>query len=91
VPIEVIPEALVIAQQGLRELGAKEIAIRSGSGKHGPVITEGGNIILDASFNDIDLNLEDKIKSITGVVESGLFVGYISEVLIADANGVKSF
>lgn len=91
VPVEVIPEALVIAQQGLRGLGAKEIVIRSGSGKHGPVITEGGNIILDAVFNDIGLNLEDKIKSITGVVESGLFVGYISEVLIADANGVKSF
>ena len=90
VPVEVIPEALVLARHGLIDLGAKEIIIRTGSGKHGPVITERGNIILDANFSDIEVSLETQIKSITGVVESGLFIGYVSEVLIADASGVKS-
>jgi ribose 5-phosphate isomerase A len=90
VPVEVIPEALVLARHGLIDLGAKEIIIRTGSGKHGPVITERGNIILDANFSDIEVSLETQIKSIAGVVESGLFIGYVSEVLVADAGGVKS-
>lgn len=90
VPVEVIPEGLVLAEAGLRELGATEISMRTGSGKHGPVITESGNIVLDATFPAIDASLEGKIKLITGVVESGLFCGYISEVLVADASGVRS-
>lgn len=91
IPVEVIPEAVVLAEAGLRALGATEITMRSGSGKHGPIITERGNLILDAIFSKVSSTLEGEIKSITGVVESGLFVGYISEVLVADANGITSF
>ena len=91
IPVEVIPEGLLVAQQGLRDLGATELVIRTGSGKHGPVITEKGNLIVDASFRTIEQGLERDIKSLTGVVESGLFVGYISEVLVANSKGVTSF
>lgn len=90
VPVEVIPEALILAQDGLRALGASELVLRSGSGKHGPVITERGNIIIDATFPAISAGLESEIKSLAGVVESGLFIGYISQVLIAGAKGVSS-
>jgi ribose 5-phosphate isomerase len=45
---------------------------------------------LDASFSKITEALEGEIKRITGVVESGLFVGYISEVLVAGAAGVRT-
>lgn len=45
-------------------------------GKDGPVITENGNLILDAWFDHIPNNLEESIKSITGVIESGLFIHY---------------
>jgi ribose 5-phosphate isomerase A len=89
IPIEVIPEALTNVEFGLRELGVKVVALRTGSGKHGPIITERGNIILDATFDTIEPNLEGRIKSITGVVESGLFIGCISEVLVADDSGVR--
>jgi ribose 5-phosphate isomerase A len=91
VPVEVLPDGVILAQAGLRKLGASEISMRSGSGKHGPVITEAGNVILDATFNTIDASLEDKIKLITGVVDSGLFCGYVSEVLVAESAGVRSF
>ena len=90
VPVEVIPEGRVLAEAGLRALGATELSIRIGSGKHGPVITECGNIIVDATFPKIQASLEGEIKMVTGVVESGLFCGYISEVLVADARGVRS-
>lgn len=90
IPVEVIPEGLILAKAGLSELGGKDLTVRTGSGKHGPVITERGNIIIDATFDKITANLEAQIKSVTGVVESGLFVGYISEVLVGDDRGVRT-
>ncbi len=35
-----------------------------------------GNIILDAVFHNVDETYEKKLKSIVGVVETGLFIGY---------------
>jgi ribose 5-phosphate isomerase A len=90
VPVEVIPEALVLAEAGLKKLGAIEISLRSGTGKHGPVITERGNIILDAAFNEIGESLERDIKQVVGVVDNGLFIGYASEVLVAGKAGIYS-
>jgi ribose 5-phosphate isomerase A len=90
IPVEVVPEAIALAEEGLKSLGAREIVIRVGTGKHGPVITERGNIILDATFGDVPERLETDIKSIIGVVDSGLFINYASEVLVANANGVYS-
>jgi ribose 5-phosphate isomerase A len=90
VPVEVIPEALVLAEAGLKKLGATEISLRSGTGKHGPVITERGNIILDAAFNEIGESLERDIKQVVGVVDNGLFIGYASEVLVAGKAGIYS-
>jgi ribose 5-phosphate isomerase A len=75
----------------LRSLGATELTLRTGSGKHGPVITERGNIIIDAIFPNVESGLEREIKSLVGVVESGLFIGYASEVIVAGAQGLRSF
>ena len=91
VPIEVLPEGVNLATAALQSLGATEVTLRSGSGKHGPTITEKGNMIIDAVFPRIESSLEREIKSITGVVESGLFIGYVSEVLVGDEKGVTSF
>lgn len=91
IPVEVVPEALVLAEDGLRSLGATELTLRTGSGKHGPVITERGNIIIDAIFPNVGAGLEREIKSLVGVVESGLFIGYASEVIVAGAQGLRSF
>jgi len=91
IPVEVVPEGRMLAEDGLRALGASELVIRSGSGKHGPTITERGNIIIDASFPKVTADLETKVKSLVGVVESGLFIGYAHEVLVASASGLRSF
>ena len=90
IPVEVIPEARVLAESALRSLGATELMIRTGSGKHGPVITERGNFIIDAAFPSISESLEREIKLQVGIVESGLFIGYVSEVVVASAHGVSS-
>jgi ribose 5-phosphate isomerase A len=74
----------------LKAIGAQEVTIRVGTGKHGPVITERGNIILDAAFPGVTERLETEIKSIIGVVDSGLFIGYATEVLVAGGQGIYS-
>jgi ribose 5-phosphate isomerase A len=83
VPIEVFPQALLHVEEELKKVGATELLLRPAKGKDGPVITENGNMILDARFKDIGMDMERNIKSITGVIESGLFINYNVEVLMA--------
>jgi len=83
IPIEVFPAALLHVEHQLKALGADSLTIRPAKGKDGPIISENGNLILDARFNDITDDLELKIKAITGVIESGLFINYKVEILVA--------
>ncbi|MES2276908.1 MAG: ribose 5-phosphate isomerase A [Bacteroidota bacterium] len=83
VPIEVFPQALLLAESGLKKLGAQEIKLRPAKGKDGPIISENGNLIIDCKFGEIGDGLEKEIKSITGVIESGLFMGYELNILMA--------
>ena len=83
VPIEVFPGALLHVEEELKKLGPESVTLRPAKGKDGSVITENGNLILDARFHDIGDDLELKIKAITGVIESGLFINYNVEVLVA--------
>ena len=77
IPVEVLKEALYPVRRNLLELGASEVRLRkAGTSKDGPVLTEHGNLILDARFQNIPDELEKRIKSLVGVVDSGLFIGY---------------
>jgi len=75
VPVEVFPYAINIVETRLETLGVLDIALRMGKGKDGPVITESGNFIIDVKFKKIESEFEKEIKSIPGVIESGLFIG----------------
>lgn len=81
VPVEVFPQALLTVGKQLQQLGATDITIRPAKGKDGPIITENNNLILDCRFDTIERELERNIKSITGVIESGLFINYPLEIL----------
>ncbi|MBI4455346.1 MAG: ribose 5-phosphate isomerase A [Acidobacteria bacterium] len=83
VPVEVHPPAARWVEQQIRGLGATEVVARTAPGKDGPVFTEHGNVILDVRFADIGATLEKDLKSICGVIESGLFWGFKPEVVIA--------
>lgn len=78
-PVEIIPEARVSITKQLEALGAKCV-LREGLRKCGPVITDNGNQILDCTWQSVNgkspinpSEMEDKINSITGVVETGFF------------------
>ena len=68
-------------KERLLGLGAISAELRLAKKKDGPVITENGNLIVDAKFENVDENFEIKLKSIVGVIETGLFIGYNIEIV----------
>ncbi|KTQ97616.1 ribose 5-phosphate isomerase [Aureimonas ureilytica] len=58
-----------------------------------PFITDGGHLIIDASFGLIPdpEALSAALHAIPGVVEHGLFLGLASSVLLAGPDGVERF
>ncbi|TSD64894.1 ribose 5-phosphate isomerase A [Inquilinus sp. KBS0705] len=83
IPIEVFPQALLHVEEELEKLGANSIKLRPAVGKDGPIISENNNLILDCHFNSVPDTLERDIKAITGVIESGLFIGYDLQIMVA--------
>lgn len=75
VPIEALYFATSILMRKVEELGGKPV-LREGTEKVGPVITDNGNIIIDAYFGLVrkPAELESKLKLLSGVVETGLFI-----------------
>jgi ribose 5-phosphate isomerase A len=90
VPIEVLPFAISIVKHKIEALGGKPV-LREGKGKVGPVITDNGNAIIDASFGVISnvAELEKKLKMISGVVETGLFVNLADIAYVGTASAVE--
>jgi ribose 5-phosphate isomerase A len=88
VPIEVIAPALPFVVRCLRELGG-EPAVRNGSGKLGPVISDLGNPLINVDFGPIGdaPRLNNLLDSIPGVVGHGLFIGMADQVLVGRASG----
>jgi ribose 5-phosphate isomerase A len=88
VPVEVVAFGLEATQESLEVLGASVRLRMSPAGQ--PFVTDGGNRILDCNFDQISdpARLEERIRHIVGVVESGLFVGRADPVFVADAAGV---
>lgn len=83
VPVEVLPFAVNSVVKKLQGMGGNPV-IRMGEKKDGPVITDQGNMIIDARFPEIEepKTLELELNGIPGVVENGLFVGLAHLVLV---------
>ncbi len=88
VPVEVVEFGLEVTQARLEQLGATARLRLSATGE--PFVTDCGNCILDCSFGIIHdaRRLEEQIKRIVGVVESGLFIDLADLVFVADTAGV---
>ncbi len=88
VPIELIPESLGLVRRRLQQLGAVRYELRDGKpGKHGPVITEHGNLIIDASFSSIPIGFEQQLNAIPGIVDNGIFEKYATHLWVAHSDG----
>jgi ribose 5-phosphate isomerase A len=90
VPVEVLPFAITTMKRRIEAVGGKAV-LREGKGKLGPVITDNGNAVIDASFGPIGnaAELEKKLKMIPGVVETGLFIGLADIAYVGTASAVE--
>ncbi len=90
VPIEVIPKAKTPVEDALIDMGAK-VDIRMAVNKDGPVITDNGNFIIDAKFDEIisPADMELELNTIPGVVENGLFTEMVDKVILGSKDGIK--
>lgn len=83
-PVEVIPFGFEASERFLRDLGCTPTLRRHNDGSI--LITDNGNYIFDCKFPEIadprDLNL--KLATRAGIVESGLFIGLAHTAVIAD-------
>lgn len=88
VPIEVVKFGFKRTMDKISELGAKKVNLRVSPGKVGPIISDNGNIILDAFFGEINdpPSLEKELNSLPGVVENGIFT-VRPKVLIGKRDG----
>ena len=95
-PVEVLPGAWRQVKQQLEALGGRA-ELRMAQRKAGPVVTDQGNLLLDAKLDggiSDPVVLEQTINNIPGVLENGLFVNITDEVLVGEITdgvaGVRS-
>jgi len=88
VPLEVLPFAHQAVIRRISKLGGKPM-LREGKGKVGPIVTDNGNFIVDSDFGLIDdpASLERRLKSIPGIIETGLFVDMAHSVYVGKKDG----
>jgi ribose 5-phosphate isomerase A len=98
IPVEVVPFGWRHTAARLESLGARPI-LRTATADAGatvgatPYVTDGGNYVLDCAFGAIydPAETASAIKSVTGVVDHGLFVMMTERVHVAGPNGVQTY
>lgn len=88
VPLEVLPFAHKSVQARVTRMGGRA-RLRESAGKAGPVVTDNGNLVLDADFGKIvkPTVLDRRLKAIPGVLETGLFINLADIVYVGLRTG----
>lgn len=85
VPVEVLPFAVGLVKKELEALGGVVSLRAAGTSKDGPVVSDQGNLVLDARFDaagDV-AGLDPLLNDIPGVVGHGLFTRYADRITVA--------
>ena len=88
IPVEITPFGYASTTEKIRRISEK-VALRESTGKVGPLITDNGNLIVDAYFRNLrrpDL-VHEKLKKIPGVVETGLFIDMADTAYVGRKDG----
>lgn len=88
IPVEIVPFGYRATLEKIGKISEKTV-LRESSGKVGPVITDNGNLIADVYFRSLrrpDI-VEDKLRKIPGVVETGLFLGMCDTAYVGRKDG----
>ena len=90
-PIEALPFSLGSVKLKVEKLGARA-SLRAMKGGAEPYVTDNGNYVLDADFGYIaePRVLEAELKGIPGVLETGLFLGYVDLAYVGTPESVRA-
>lgn len=89
VPVEVVPFGWQTQMAYLDSLGA--VPKLRMNGNDSPYQTDQHNYIIDADFGPIDnpIFLGEEIKRRTGIIEHGLFLNLVTDLIVASPEGVR--
>ena len=89
-PVEVVQFGWEVTARRVASVAGVEPLLRRDTNGE-PFVTDNGNFILDCRCGAIldPTRTERALKSLTGVVESGLFVGMADTAVLADEEGVQ--
>jgi ribose 5-phosphate isomerase A len=94
-PVEIAPFGAAATRAAIGRAAADlglsgPVTLRAAAGGR-PFLTDGGNLIVDASFGRIPDpdRLADTLNRIPGVVEHGLFIGLASTAIVARGDCVE--
>jgi len=89
-PVEVVKFGWTSTKKTLEEFDC-QVELRKVMGDE-PFITDNSNYILDCEFERIEdpAQMEIDINSIPGVVENGLFIGLVDEVIVGGKQGIST-
>jgi ribose 5-phosphate isomerase A len=87
VPLEVLPFGRASTMAHLEKHGTPKVRLKDGK----PWMTDAGNFIVDLTTGPIadPAALDKLLHAIPGVVETGLFIGRASLVIVAGKDGVR--
>jgi ribose 5-phosphate isomerase A len=97
IPLEVLPAARSTVSERVRTLGG-EPSLRRADRKDGPVVTDNGNLLIDADFGTLEntgsgpsddpATLARELAAIPGILEHGIFVDLAETIYVGTATGV---
>jgi ribose 5-phosphate isomerase A len=90
VPLAVLSDAVPVVEDQVAALAGTPHR-RAAERKDGPVVTDNGNLVVDADFGRIDdaESLAATLSEVPGVVEHGLFVGVADAIHVGTDDGVE--
>lgn len=88
-PVEVVPFGWELTEKRLQKLGC-QTTLRYRNEKQ--FVSDNGNYIIDCQFEKIDEpeKVHKEIKSLLGVVETGIFANMADEVIISENGKLRS-
>ncbi|KYH37648.1 MAG: ribose 5-phosphate isomerase A [Candidatus Bathyarchaeota archaeon B24] len=95
IPLEVLKDARSLVFRRLKEMGGEpKLRVQKVDGEEVPLMTERGNLIVEVWFRNLEIGfreLDDELRRIPGVLETGLFLGMTDMVCIGVGEEVRVF
>jgi ribose 5-phosphate isomerase A len=87
-PVEVMPFAAPFCRRRLEDLELKPTLRMQ---EERPFVTDNFNVIFDCAVGPIEdpAGLEQAIRGIPGVIDTGLFLGTAERIIVADGDAIR--